>query len=184
MGTGSDPDDWFGDPSLAAPGATETPPSERAGAPEDWLNEADSQPARRRRAGTIDRRLVAAGAVLFALLILGLALGGVFSGGGTPKADTSTSSPATTTAGPATTPAAKPLPAPASTLKPGDTGPQVAVLQRALASLGFSGGKADGQYGPATKSAVARFQRSVRLTADGIVGPATLRALAKALRGP
>jgi peptidoglycan hydrolase-like protein with peptidoglycan-binding domain len=68
-------------------------------------------------------------------------------------------------------------------LKPGDTGAQVAVLQRALASLGFSSGKADGLYGPGTTDAVKRFQRSVGLTADGIVGSATLQALAKALRG-
>jgi peptidoglycan hydrolase-like protein with peptidoglycan-binding domain len=89
-----------------------------------------------------------------------------------------TSTAATTTA------SARPLPAPATTLKPGDTGAQVTVLQRALASLGYSGGKADGQYGPATKDAVVRFQHSVALVADGILGPATLQALKNALRGP
>jgi peptidoglycan hydrolase-like protein with peptidoglycan-binding domain len=49
-------------------------------------------------------------------------------------------------------PAARP---PRTTLKPGDTGVQVKVLQRALASLGYSAGAVDGQYGPATKQAVA-----------------------------
>ena len=67
-------------------------------------------------------------------------------------------------------------------MKPGDTGAQVKVLQRALTSLGFSTGTIDGSYGPATEAATTSFQRSVGLKADGIVGPATLRALKTALQ--
>jgi peptidoglycan hydrolase-like protein with peptidoglycan-binding domain len=68
--------------------------------------------------------------------------------------------------------------APTTTLKPGDSGSQVKVLQRELVALGFAVGAIDGLYGPATTKAVADFQRAHHLTADGIVGPLTLVALA------
>ena len=78
-----------------------------------------------------------------------------------------------------TTPQAQ---APSQTLAPGDTGPQVTILQRALAALGLSAGTPDGNYGPATQTAVARFQASKGLLQVGIVGPQTLAALQHALR--
>jgi hypothetical protein len=71
--------------------------------------------------------------------------------------------------------------APSQTLVPGDTGSQVKVLQRALAALGFSPGRPDGDYGLATQAAVARFQASKGLAADGEFGPQTLVALRQAL---
>lgn len=71
--------------------------------------------------------------------------------------------------------------APAQTLKPGDTGAQVKLLQESLAKLGFSAGKPDGVYGPATQNAVERFQVSQGLDEDGIVGPQTLNAIQKQL---
>ena len=71
--------------------------------------------------------------------------------------------------------------APSQTLAPGDTGPQVRILQRALAALGFSAGTPDGNYGPATQSAVERFQASEGLPQVGVVGPQTLAALQHAL---
>ena len=71
--------------------------------------------------------------------------------------------------------------APSQTLAPGDTGPQVTILQRALAALGLSAGTPDGNYGPATQTAVARFQASKGLPQVGIVGPQTLAALEQAL---
>jgi hypothetical protein len=185
---GPNQDDWFADPDpelRRAPGD----PSEEIVGPDadDWLSEADAA-SRPFWVRLVDRRVVAVGALLLVLLIAGLVAGGVFSGGGA-KARTSTSSPnlttrITPTTATTTAPPTRHLPAPASTLKPGDTGTQVAVLQRALASVGFSTGKVDGQYGPATTNAVARFQRLFGLTADGILGPATLRALVNALRGP
>jgi hypothetical protein len=73
--------------------------------------------------------------------------------------------------------------APQQTLKPGDTGAQVKILQRALTALGFSPGKADGDYGPSTQSAVESFQASKKLAEDGVVGQQTLAALQKALAG-
>jgi hypothetical protein len=184
---GPDPDDWFGGlESEERP--TPDAPSVESDAPraDDWMTEERDDQLGPPWAQSIDRRMVAVGASLVVLLIAGLAAAGVFSGGGA-KAPTLPSLPTqttrTTTAATTATTAQKP-PGPATTLKPGDTGTQVVVLQRALASLGFSGGKADGQYGPATKAAVTRFQTSAGLTADGIFGPATLRALTNALRGP
>lgn len=154
---------------------------------DDWLNEAADKEPRRPWAETIDKRMVTIGASVIVVLIAVLAAAGVFSSSGTNAltvTSPTTSTSQTSTGGTTTAASARLLPAPATTLKPGDTGPQVAVLQRALGSLGFSSGKADGQYGAATKSAVAQFQRSTALVADGIVGPATLRALKNALQGP
>lgn len=83
----------------------------------------------------------------------------------------------------ATLTATQPTAAPAGPLKPGDRGSEVKVLQRALASLGYSPGKVDGDYGAATQSAVTRFQKASKLTPDGILGPKTLLALRAALKG-
>ncbi|PWA12173.1 peptidase [Pueribacillus theae] len=56
-------------------------------------------------------------------------------------------------------------------LKVGSRGGDVKNLQSKLKV------KADGIYGPATKNAVMKFQRSKKLSVDGIAGPQTLRAL-------
>jgi hypothetical protein len=179
-------DDWFAgaDPGERLPPGV--PPRENAGPhADDWLREEGGAPLRPSWAQAIDRRVVTVGVSLLVLLIAGLAAAGVFSGGGGKAPATTAARTGTTQATTAATTAPSALlPAPAATLNPGATGTQVAVLQRALASLGFSSGKVDGAYGSATKNAVVRFQRSAGLTADGILGPATLRALANALRGP
>jgi hypothetical protein len=180
MNFGRDPDDWFE--------GTDTEERPAAGrrrerdAQEDWLQDAGAprQPWLER----IDRRILVLAVVGVALLIAVLAAAGVFSSSSpAPVAAVTAVTDTTTTTQPATTPAAQALPAPTTTLKPGDTGAQVTALQRALASLGFSTGKVDGQYGPATETAVKGFQRSVKLTPDGIVGPATLAKLTAALHG-
>jgi peptidoglycan hydrolase-like protein with peptidoglycan-binding domain len=57
----------------------------------------------------------------------------------------------------------------------------VKLLQLALTHLGYSPGKADGAYGPATEQAVKNFQTAHGLTADGICGPKTIAALKHAL---
>jgi cytoskeletal protein RodZ len=175
----TDPDDWFADPD-GAPSRRARPPG-RAGE-DDWI--ADPRPRRTNIAASLPDSWVpiAAGLVLVAILIIGgLALAGVFSGSGsTPNATTTqpTTTPAST---PTTTPSVPSVPAPTTTLKPGDTGAQVKALQRALAQLGYSVGKVDGDYGTTTKTAVAQFQTAQKLTADGIFGPATRAALIKAL---
>ena len=187
---GLDPDDWFAGAGQASPrssGGTTTSAADhdsRSGEEEDWLEDRPLAVARDRVLASLkaDRRLaVAAGVIVVALLIAGLWVGGVFSGGGN-RATTSTTTPVTTTTptSPHTvTPVA--TPAPTTTLKPGDTGAQVKVLQRALTHLGYSVGTIDGDYGAATTAAVKQFQSASNLTADGLFGPATKTALATAL---
>lgn len=188
MDRGPDADDWFGDRDPEERRIPDVQLDEGDAPPvDDWLNEAGDNQPRRPWAETIDRRMVTVGVSVIVVLIAVLAAAGVFSSGraNAPTVTAPTISRSqTSTTGTTTAASTRRLPAPATTLKPGDTGPQVAVLQRALGSLGFSSGKVDGQYGSATTSAVAQFQRSTALVADGILGPATLRALKNALQGP
>ena len=58
-------------------------------------------------------------------------------------------------------------------LRTGSTGEQVKNLQNRLIELGYLTGYADGQFGPATESAVRLFQQQHGLDTDGKVGPAT-----------
>jgi hypothetical protein len=58
----------------------------------------------------------------------------------------------------------------------------VAALQVALHARGFYAGTIDGLRGPATTTAVKRFQRRAGLVQDGIVGPATRHALGRYAR--
>jgi peptidoglycan hydrolase-like protein with peptidoglycan-binding domain len=189
-------DDWFDEPE---------PPLERrrrgqrrgpdASVEDAWVfpesREREARPSRRplviagRTVTTTQAAIIAVSGLVILLAILAAA--GVFSSGSTPaaqpptvpKTTPPTVTPSTTT--PATT--KQSVPAPTAALKPGDTGAQVKVLQKALNSLGFSSGTPDGNYGPGTKAAVAAFQNSKELTADGIFGSATLAALQQALSG-
>ena len=69
-------------------------------------------------------------------------------------------------------------------IPPGATGWDVSVLQFLLAKRGFSPGAVDGHFGPGTKAALVRYQRSVHLHADSIAGPRTVAALSLATRVP
>lgn len=51
------------------------------------------------------------------------------------------------------------------------------AIQRALLSLGYDPGPADGIAGAKTKAAIVAFQRAAGLYPDGIVGPKTIMAL-------
>ncbi|HVM56820.1 MAG TPA: peptidoglycan-binding domain-containing protein [Gaiellaceae bacterium] len=185
---GPDPDDWFSEPDVLEPAhdhpATAT--STESADIDDWLDESrTAAPRRRRRPSTPANPvvIVAVGLGLVVLLIIGLAVGGVFSSGSsttTPPLYTITTHTTATTTTTTTTPSST-VAAPTTTLKPGDTGHQVTVLQLSLAHLGFSPGKADGVYGPATEEAVKKFQTAHGLTADGICGPKTIEALKQAL---
>lgn len=62
-------------------------------------------------------------------------------------------------------------------LREGSSGADVVKLQQRLTDLGFDPGKVDGDFGPATKTAVTAFQTSQGLAVDGIAGPDTLAAL-------
>src|SRR5258708_2229195 len=62
-------------------------------------------------------------------------------------------------------------------LHEGSAGPEVTALQAKLQALGFSPGRLDGHFGPATRAAVLAFQKSAGLLADGVAGPRTQGAL-------
>lgn len=64
----------------------------------------------------------------------------------------------------------------AGMLRMGSTGPKVRELQALLLRAGYQV-KVDGDYGPATKSAVMAFQTDHGIAVDGVVGPETQRAM-------
>ena len=180
--TDTDPDDWFAEQTAQAsiPVVSRREPAH----PDDWLSA--REPARPRVPA--NARALVVGVLIVIVLVIGLAAAGVFStGGGRPAATTTTTTattaPQLTTTAPTTQPAAIVI-APTVTLKPGDNGAQVKLLQSALAQLGYSPGTVDGLYGTSTTTAVTNFQRAHNLTADGILGPASLAALTSALAGP
>lgn len=53
------------------------------------------------------------------------------------------------------------------TLRVGDTGPYVVIVQKAVGAF------PDGQFGPKTQMAVIKFQQKYGLVTDGVVGPQT-----------
>ena len=68
-----------------------------------------------------------------------------------------------------------PTPAPAGTvtLREGDEGENVYILQAYLFELGYYTGRIDGRFSEETTEAVKAFQRANGLTADGIAGKGT-----------
>lgn len=186
-------DDWFDEPEPP----TETQSGANRGVYEDaeevWVlpeEEEDSGSSGQREFVIAGRTLTTTQVAIIALSLLAiffaiLAAAGVFNGNKTSvppvTAPTHPISTVTITTTPTNTPPA--VEAPSQTLKPGDQGAQVKTLQKALASLGYSPGTPDGDYGPSTQNAVERFQIAKGLAEDGVVGPATLNALQKALAG-
>ena len=174
----TDNDDWFAEERAARASSS----------PDDWIAAGPVRDPRRDAGRTARDRLsrratILTIVVLAALVGAGVVLAFVFTGDEKkqttpPATQPTTTHHTTTTKKPTTrqTPAA-----PTVTLKPGDTGAQVKRLQRFLRLFGYSTGKVDGDYGPATTAAVKRFQQATNLTADGITGPATLRAIKAAL---
>lgn len=189
-----DLDDWFAEPEPSPPRRThprpsipraqDSPPPTDKSTVDDRLGGegADApRPIRSVRAWSTARTTVAAGVLAVVLIVIALAAAGVFSGGARSHAVTTSTHAAPT----ATTPAApskNTTALPTTTLKPGDHGPQVRRLQRALATLGYLPGTIDGEYGSATSHALANFQRANNLNADGVLGSATLASLKHALR--
>ncbi len=79
--------------------------------------------------------------------------------------------------GPATQSALMSEEAQIGALKRGDNSVQVVNVQQKLIELKYLGGKADGNFGPGTETAVRSFQYRNGLSVDGKVGPATLNML-------
>ena len=128
--------------------------------PSPWLASLRASRRRRAEAALQARRKRAgrggAGALLAAMtLVAGAAVAADGPGGTVPAAGTGGAS-----------------------LKAGAGGSTVAALQSAL------GVPADGVFGPVTRRAVRRFQRSHGLAVDGIAGPSTLGALGIAASAP
>jgi hypothetical protein len=183
-------DDWFDEPEPL----TETQSAVGGGAYEDadevWVlpeEEGDGRPRQREvvvagRTLTMTQVAIIAACVLAVFFAILAALG-VFNGGKPAPQQVAPPPKHLTVTAPTSTPVVTPpaTQAPEQTLKPGDTGTQVKVLQRALAKLGFPAGTPDGDYGPSTQIAVEKFQLSKGLGEDGVVGPQTLNALQKAL---
>jgi hypothetical protein len=191
-----DPDDWFGELARQAqPQAGGTTDVETWIGPDEGAHPAagldeEAAGAERARDGftiKLGTLLALAAGIVVVVLVAGLALGGVFSGNGKqPARGETTAAGVTTPRTPSTTSTtaarpAHPASAPSTTLKPGDHGAQVKLLQRALTRLGYDAGTIDGDYGSSTEAALTRFQKASRLTADGVLGPASLRALELAL---
>ena len=78
---------------------------------------------------------------------------------------------------PTPTPTATVQVTPSVSLRMGDEGDDVVLLQVRLMALGYLSGKADGVFGSATGAAVAAFQLRNGLTADGIAGTKTYKKL-------
>jgi len=74
-----------------------------------------------------------------------------------------------------------PVPEPTDkpTLRRGDSGPYVTLMQTDLVKRGYDIGKtgADGKFGKQTEAALKAFQRDAGLVADGVCGPLTWAAL-------
>lgn len=64
-----------------------------------------------------------------------------------------------------------------ATIRMGDSGARVKLLQQQLISMGYLSGKADGKFGKLTYAAVVAYQRANRLTADGLAGKKTLQSM-------
>ena len=184
-------DDWFDEPEPPTETQSSAGRAVYDGDDEVWVMPEEEGPTggHRREFVVAGRTLtttqvaIIAGSII-ALIVAILAAAGAFSSSKPAAPPVATPPPpkVTTTASTqtVTTPAVQ---APDTTLKPGDTGSQVKILQQALNSLNYSVGKPDGVYGPATQLAVEKFQLAKGLAEDGVVGPETLAKLQQALAG-
>jgi hypothetical protein len=185
-------DDWFDEPEPP----TETQSGANRGVHDDpeevWVlpEDDDSGPHRQREVVIAGRHLTMTQVAIIVLSVVAVILAlaaafGAFSSGTAPAPTVSTPTVQTVTTTATTTQTSTPpaVQAPAAPLQPGDTGTQVKDLQKALAAAGFSPGTPDGDYGPATQTAVEKFQVAKGLAEDGVYGPATQAALQKALSG-
>jgi murein L,D-transpeptidase YcbB/YkuD len=95
----------------------------------------------------------------------------------TPSTTTPSASTPSTSASPSTPTSTSGAVPTDATLRAGDKGAAVIALQKALTTLGYAPGAADGAYGATTSEAVTAFQTAKNLTADGVAGAKTLAAI-------
>ena len=179
-GGASDPDDWFSEPDVGVR-EQETAPLR--------VSRLDRRNRYRggsgvRSSGVPPARLVAFAAGALALVLLVLAVSGVFSGKGSSPPSSSRAggqSAAGSSSSASKGASVSPVSLPTGILKQGSSGEPVKRLQLALASAGHSPGRADGVFGPATVHALEAFERSAGLTADGVYGARAKTALRQAL---
>lgn len=95
----------------------------------------------------------------------------------TPSTTTPSASTPSTSASPSTPTSTSGAVPTDATLRAGDKGAAVIALQKALTTLGYAPGAADGAYGATTTEAVTAFQTAKNLTADGVAGAKTLAAI-------
>lgn len=69
------------------------------------------------------------------------------------------------------------------TIRPGNRGDAVALLQQQLKDLKLYTGSVDGVYGKASENAVRAFQKEHKLKVDGLVGEKTRQAIVQAAGG-
>ena len=81
------------------------------------------------------------------------------------------------TATPTPTPTTTPLVTPGKTLKKGDSGEDVKILQRRLKALKYYKSNIDGKMDDVTVKALKEFQKAHGLDADGVAGKATYAIL-------
>jgi hypothetical protein len=138
--TPRDPDDWFDEPQPVPPrrpsrAALQVGPD--AQTREQTVKPGDDWPApepptlKRQKMAIANRRILVPTGIALVLLLIGLTLGGVLSGGSNKRAKT----PLTRQTAPTTTQTpTQTVPLPAATLKLGDRGNAVKELQHALRS--------------------------------------------------
>ncbi len=105
------------------------------------------------------KKMIAIGALVFALAASAVVPAAVYAAAGTQRvAETAVA-------------------VDAAVLRQGSTGSEVKEVQRRLKQWGYYSGSVDGVFGAGTKKAVIAFQKKNGLTADGIVGKSTYAAL-------
>ena len=66
---------------------------------------------------------------------------------------------------------------PAATVRQGDTGDDVKLVQQRLKDLGYYTGTVDGKFGSGSVAALKTFQTKNGLSVDGVAGSETLKTL-------